>query len=845
MLYPECDSSKGSPHMTELAERYKWLDQQGEAPGAPGVEPRWTSSIKNLVGTAYSASSRVWYTLSHGIVNEVYYPTIDHPQIRDMEFLITDGESFFHEEKRDVEREFAYIDPNAPAARQTTNDPEGRYTLTKETISDPHAAVVLIRGRLEAEPALLGRLKLYALLAPHLDGGGEGNSARVLDVAGKRVIVAWRNGTSLALACDRGFSRASCGFVGASDGWQDLKSNYRMDWEYGSATEGNLALTGEINLEGASRHPVPPAADGSPASKREYVEFVVAIGFGEGHHAALSATLGSLAHGFDSHLDRFVMQWGRVRVPSTLGSHALDGGRLMRVSQNVILTHEDKTYNGAFIASASIPWGYAKGDDDLGGYHLVWTRDMVQSASALLACGRTDTALRALVYLACTQKPDGSFAQNFWVNGTPYWTGIQLDEVAFPIILAWRLWKINGLDKFDVFTFTARAAGFLVRNAPVTQQERWEEAAGYSPSTLAAVITGLICAAELAHAHNDPALGTFLEEHADWLQSHLEEWTVTNDGVLHPEVKRHYMRVRPPACGEPYARPDCAGGMLHLNNRGPGERFEFEPRQIIDAGFLELVRYGVRRADDPLIVDSLKVVDRILKVDAPQGPCWRRYNHDGYGERKGGGAFLTWGQGRAWPLLTGERAHYELAAGHDTTVYVKAIEGFASSGAMLPEQIWDYPEPLVTLGGVVKMGDAAGSAMPLVWAHAEYLKLLRSLEDGVIFDQVSTVAARYGAGPVESKVEIFKLRRQIQSIPAGKMLRIAAAAPFEVRWSADNWQSFEHTGSQSVGYSGHYADLPTSSSGQKQSGQLSFTIFWTDDMRWEGRNFQVKVEPLS
>ncbi len=848
--------------MSQLAPQYKWLEQQGEAPGAPGLEPRWTSSIKNLVGTAYSASSRVWYTLSHGIVNEIYYPTIDRPQVRDMEFLITDGETFFHEEKRDAERTFAYIDPNAPAARQISKDPEGRYTLTKETISDPHAPVVLIRVRVDAEPAMLARLRVYALLAPHLDGGGEGNSARVLEVAGKRVILGWKNANSLALACDRGFSRASCGFVGVSDGWQDLKQDFHMKWEYGSATHGNLALMGEIDLHGKMNSPnIPGSAkrvtDPTAASKSSgRREFVVAIGFGETHHAALSATMGSLAHGFESHLKRFVAQWARVQVPSELGRHSFDSGRLMRVSQNVILTHEDKTYNGAFIASASIPWGYAKGDDDLGGYHLVWTRDMCQSASALLACGRVDTTLRALVYLACTQKPDGSFAQNFWVNGTPYWTGIQLDEVAFPVILAWRLWKIGGLDKFDVLSFTARAAGFLVRHAPITQQERWEEAAGYSPSTLAAVIAGLICAAELVTVYGNPELGTFLEEHADWLQSHLEDWTVTNNGILHPQVKRHYMRVRPPECGEPYARPDCGKGMLHLNNRGPGERYDFEARQIIDAGFLELVRYGIRRADDPIIVDSLKVVDRILKVDAPQGPCWRRYNHDGYGEQKGGGPFLTWGQGRAWPLLTGERAHYELAAGRDTAVYVKAMEGFASAGAMLPEQIWDYQEPLVTTAGVVKMGDPAGSAMPLVWAHAEYLKLLRSLEDGVVFDRISTVEARYGAGPVESKVEIFKLRRQIHSIVAGKVLRIIAGVPFEVHCTLDGWASVQQVNSRSVGHSGSFADLPTiakspsakvgdppAAGEAKQSSQLSFTIFWTEEKRWEGRNFDVKIEP--
>ena len=229
-------------------------------------------------------------------------------------------------------------------------------------------------------------------------------------------------------------------------------------------------------------------------------------------------------------------------------------------------------FSGAFVASASIPWGQVKGDDDLGGYHLVWTRDMVQTATALLACGRAETARRALVYLACTQQVDGGFAQNFWIDGRPYWSGKQLDEVAFPIILAWRLWKAGGLGEMQVFPFVERAAGCLVRHAPITHQERWEENAGYSPSTLAAVIGGLICAAEMARAHESDELGEFLEEYADWIEGHLEDWTVTNDGVLLADVKRHYMRIRPPECGEAYAHESCGKELIQLANRPPGTR---------------------------------------------------------------------------------------------------------------------------------------------------------------------------------------------------------------------------------------------------------------------------------
>ena len=589
-------------------QQYRWLAQQGEAFGAPGMEPRWTSSLKDAVGTAYAASSRIWFTCSHGILNEVYHPTIDRAQVRDMGFLITDGETFVHEEKRDLKTTFEYIHPGALGVLYVNRDPAGRYTLTKEIICDPHHSVILTHVRVEGGVELLKRLKVYALLAPHLDGGGAGNSARAVDIAGHKVLLAWKNEWSLAMSASCGFSRVSCGFVGSSDGWRDLMDNFRMDWEFGSATNGNLALVGELDLKCSSGK-----------SWSDGFEFTVAFGIGEGHHTAAQKTMGALAMPFTEHRRRYITQWQRAAIPEWLAAKSKDQGKLMRISHNLVLAHEDKTYSGAFVASASIPWGQVKGDDDLGGYHLVWTRDMVQTASALLACGRTETARRALVYLCCTQEPDGGFAQNFWIDGTPYWSGIQLDEVAFPIILAWRLWKANGLGDLEGFSFVERAAGFLVRHAPITQQERWEENAGYSPSTLAAVISGLICAAEIARANDSMELAEFLEEYADWIEHHIEDWTVTNNGVLHPEIKRHYMRIRPPECGAAYAHESCGKETIRLANRPPGTRSEFEAREIVDAGFLELVRYGVRRADDPLIVDSVAVVDAVLKRDLPQG----------------------------------------------------------------------------------------------------------------------------------------------------------------------------------------------------------------------------------
>lgn len=807
--------------MSELSVSYRWLNDDGPAFGAPGLEPRWTSSRKDTVGTAYSASSRVWYTMSHGTLNELYYPTIDRPQTRDMELLFTDGETFVHEEKRDLEYSFEYVDGDALAVKMVAQEAGGRYKVTKTIVSNPHFSSVLMHVKVEGDAKLLARMKCYALLAPHLDGGGAGNSARSVDVAGKRCLLAWKNGTSLALGADCGFTRSSCGYVGSSDGYQDLFDDMKMTWQFGLALNGNIAVMGEIDLE-------------------KNKEFTLAIAFGDGDHAALSGLGQSLATPFENHLQRFLLQWSRAASPEKLAEAATDGGTLMRISHNVLLTHEDKTYSGAFIASASIPWGATKGDSDLGGYHLVWTRDMVQTATALLACGRTETALRALVYLASSQRADGSFAQNFWINGTPYWQGIQLDEVAFPIILAWRLWKLNGLGNFDVFPFVERAAAFLVKYAPVTQQERWEETAGYSPSTLATVIAGLVCAADIARAHGSMELGGFLEVYADWIESHLDEWTTTNDGVLLPEVKRHYMRVKPPCPGEPFHDASVPVGCFRIANRGPEERSIFEAREVIDGGFLELVRYGIRRADDPLIVDSLKVVDHCLKYETPNGVCWRRYNHDGYGQKKDGGPYDGWGQGRAWPLLSGERAHYELAVGGDAKSLVTAIERFSSKGGMLPEQVWDEAD-LPSEG--MYFGQSAGSAQPLVWAHSEYLKLLRSLVDGKVFDRISVVEERYAVAKekrrFQNQHEIYSLGRQITRMKAGYTLRIVDGGHFRVVYSLDNWATVNEATATMVGAAGSYVDIPTT-----KPGMIVFTLCWPGEGQpehWLGRNVEITV----
>ncbi len=573
------------------------------ATGAPGILPRWTRSAKDAVCTAYSSSSRLWFTTSAGVLNEIYFPTIDQPQVRDLQFLITDGETFFHEERRHLRSVTEYLDANGLGVRIVSHSPDGRYHLFKEVITDPHLPTLLINTRLEGDEELLKRLHLYVLLAPHLCVGGWGNNGYLTRVVGHEFLSANKNGVWLALAASEPFLRSSCGYVGNTDGWQDIRANFKMDYEFAAALDGNIALTAEIDL-------------------RKSYAFTLGLGFGRELNRAVTTLYQSLASPFPEHRARFLEQWERAcRHIMPLEKFSGDGGVLYHRGAELLLAHEDKSYPGALIASLSIPWGEAKSDEDLGGYHLVWTRDMVNSVTGLAATGDVVTALRALIYLACAQRHDGGFPQNFWIDGRPYWNGIQLDEVSFPIMLAWRMHKQGALKDFDPYPMVLRAAHFLVDNGPPTPQERWEENAGYSPSTLAANISGLICAACFARDRGDLATAQFLEEYADFLEANIETWTVTNEGFLVPGIKRHYVRINPINMADPDADEYLEGKHVFIHNRPPGARAEFPVAEIVDGGFLELVRYGIRKAGDSLMEDSLRVIDTVLKTDFPAGPC--------------------------------------------------------------------------------------------------------------------------------------------------------------------------------------------------------------------------------
>src|SRR5712664_196035 len=559
---------------------------EGVAPGWPGIPPRWTSSAKEGIGTSASYQSRVWFTISHGIINEVYYPRIDQANTRDMELLVADGDRYFSEEKRDTFRKISPLEQGVPGYKLVNSCKTGRFRITKIVITDPERDVLLQKVLFDPLKGKLEDYGVYALLSPHIGNRGYANNGWVGNYKGTPMLYAQREDTSLALACSNPFKRMSCGYVGVSDGWQDDSTNRKMTWSYTNAPDGNIALTAELDLS---------TNDG---------ECVVAVAFGrtpdDAGQKARSAILGD----FDKAQRAFVEGWMESRSLSLdLGKTYETGFDLYRVSNTVLRTHEEKSYPGAVIASLSIPWGFSKGDDDLGGYHLIWPRDLAQAAGGFIASGDTEHARETLLYLMSTQEEDGHWLQNMWLDGSPYWGGVQMDETAFPILVADQLKRVDALSGFDAWPMIRRAAGYLVRNGPVTQRDRWEEDGGYSPFTLAAEIAGLLAAADFAEEKGDYGLACYLRDTADMWNEAIERWNYVTGTKLANRVgvSGYYVRIAS-ANASDIELP--TSGFVSLRNRTLGHD-AVPGEQLVSVDALALVRYGLRSAKDPRILDTV------------------------------------------------------------------------------------------------------------------------------------------------------------------------------------------------------------------------------------------------
>jgi glucoamylase len=806
------------------------VESHSDAPGRPGIPPRWTSSAKAGVGTALSPVSRVWFTLSHGILNEIYYPRVDQACVRDLGLIVTDGRDFFSEEKRHTTHQVAYLAEGIPAYRLVNTCQQGRYRLEKKVLTDPQRDVLLQQIRFIPLLGALADYGLFVLLAPHLGNRGSNNTAWIGHYKGVSMLFGQRAADALALACSAPWLKCSAGFVGVSDGWQDLARHKEMTWTYARAEGGNVALTGQVDLE---------TCGGT---------FVLALGFGRNPAEAGHRALASLLDGFEASREEYVRQWQAWQdMLHPLTEEEPVKRDLYRLSTAVVRTHEAKRFPGGIIASLSVPWGSARRDEDtlaersagLGGYHVVWPRDLVEAAGGLLAAGTRGDACRVLCYLQATQEADGHWPQNMWLDGQLYWEGVQMDETAFPILLVDLARHEGALDSGDLDRFwpmVRRAAAFLVRNGPVTPKDRWEEDPGYSPFTLAVEIAALLVAADLADLNGETVAAAYLRETADVWNANVERWTyVTGTDLARQEgVEGYYVRIAPPEVAEA-ALP--AVGFVPIKNRPPGQNTA-PADHLVSPDTLALVRFGLRAPDDPRIVGTVKVVDALLKVETPCGPAWHRYNGDGYGEHEDGSPFDGIGMGRAWPLLTGQRAHYELAAGRreEATRLLRALEAFAGEGGMLPEQVWDAPD---VPEHELFFGRPTGSAMPLVWAHAEYLKLRRSLHDGQMFDTPPQPVQRYQVDRIGSPHAIWRFNHKLRTMPAGKTLRVETSASARVHWSADGRQAAHSVETHDTGLGMHIADLPTR---ELPAGTtLALTFYWPEADQWEGVDFTVKI----
>ncbi len=792
------------------------MSEPEEAPGRPGIEPHWTSSAKIGVGTATGSASAVWFTLGNGVLNEIYWPEVDSPCTRELAFIVSDGAGFVSDERDRTSHKVEYLAPGVPAFRLTNECKEGRYRLEKEILADPQLDVVLVRTRFHVRDD--SDLKLHVLLAPHLRISGRDNTAWIDTLWGQKILLAQRDGNALALACSVPFLKCSAGYVGVSDGWRDFQQHNDMTWTYPRARCGNVGLTAEIDWK---------KCDGT---------FTLALGFGYDPVGAAHHARASLLDGFSSARREYIRQWQDWQKPlQQLADKKRDNGLdYYRISTAVLHSQQAKKYPGGIVASLSIPWGYARGDQDRGGYHIVWVRDLVQVTGGLLAAGCALGAAKILRFLSVTQEADGSWPQNMWVNGTCYSEGRQMDESAFPILLVATALRERLIDREELerlWPMVRKALGFIVQHGPVTEQDRWEELGGFSPYTIAVEIAALVEAAEFSL---EPELCDYLRETADIWNDSIERWTYARhtELALRYDVDGYYVRITPESA-EGY--PALNGKVNVANTAPPAAMVAYD---MIATDALALVRYGLRAANNPRILNTIKVIDSLLKVETPNGPAWRRYNTDRYGEHADGSAFDGTGTGRAWPLLTGERAHYELTAGRkeEAQRLLKAMEAFSSEGGMIPEQVWDTHD--IPERGLY-CGRPSGSGMPLAWAHAEYIKLLRSLRDGRVFDTPPATQERYIERKVRASFVSWRFCDRIKSIPLDKDLRIEVLAPAIVRWSIDGWESSRDDEATDTHLGVYFVDM--SRAKLPASGSLVFTFFWLGAQRWEGHNFEVAL----
>ena len=711
------------------------------APGGPGALSHFDLARKDCLGTARNTESKVWYTVAGGMLSDVYYPTVDNTNVETLQYIVTDGTSITDLQARDMTYTVeAVTDTGGMACKVTASDKEGLYSIATTYVTDPSRNVVLMRVAFTPKPKNPA-LQLFVRFDPTVNGnggGGGGNggadTATIDETSGHPILVASDPVTAtnaanrnyaqpVFAALDGPFDEASVGFAGSeSDGLEQLDDSHTLTPIHPDAREGNVVGTARLALDGSGKT-------------------LLALGFGATDDEAIGTAADARAAGFDAAFNAYRTGWSAYDATLTnprvekLAVSAAQRKQLKDayyLSANVIKASEDKTFPGAIVASLASPWGQAVSAGDpnntyFGSYREVFARDLYESWTGLVAAGDLDTARDATLFLFERQQlPDGSFPRNSLVNGkvAPDSFGTQLDEVAYPILMAYQL----GLTDAALYEDHIKpAANYVAAHGPAFGVERWEEQSGYSPSTIASEIAGLVAAAELATTNGDADSAAVWLGVADEMQRSVKEWTVTTNGPL-PD-KPYFIRLS--KTGDPNAAIN-----YNVGNGGP----TLDQRAVIDAGFLELVRLGELPANDPDVLRTLRIVDSEIKSTTPSGPGWHRYNGDGYGDRASDGrpwAPSGQGTGHLWPVLSAERAEHSLASGDtaEATSLLVGMRAFASGVGLIPEQDWELKaieadpygtDPTIASIGF-EPGKAAGSASPLTWSAASFVRLTSDL----------------------------------------------------------------------------------------------------------------------
>ncbi len=755
----------------------------GQAPGGPGATSYLDTARKDCFGTARNTTSKVWFTVADGVLSDVFSPTIENTNVSTVQYIVTDGRTFADLQQRDMTYTVSSPDPSGMVCRVTSTDRAHRFRLVSDYITDPARDSVVIHTTLVpmgGSARSVGNLKVYVRYDATIDNTGGGGAANggpndaTVDPATTALVSSDTDAPTGpfsaqvvgALMANQPFLAESSGFVGtADDGLSQLDAHHRLVDDYRSATDGNVVQTARVDV-----------TPGRP--------FTLALGFAPNAGGAIAAARGSAAQRFARTLGQYVAGWRSYdarlhRPPQRLAglTSAQDAAmqRTYWVSANVIKAAEDKTNIGAFVASPTDPWGQSvpAATTHAGWtYREVFARDSYETFTGLLADGDTASARDMTLFLFDrVQQPDGSFPRDSELDGTvaPDTFGLsEIDEVAYPLLMAWEA-GLAGKKSFYQ-AHIRPAADYIVDHGPSTGAERWEEHPGFSPATIASEIAGLVAAGKLATAAGDTARADLYLATADDYQRNVKRWTVTTTG---PDGPRYF--IRESVDGDP--------NTAQTYDLGNGSLSDVDQRSIIDAGFLELTRMGELSARDPDVQASLHVVDSVLESQTASGPGWHRYGikadgaTDGYGDcyvpdpttcsPTGEGWFThAVGSGHLWPLLTGERVEQDLQSGDRAAASGLAVDFQRMTWGLgyVPEQVWEDPDTPASPFGAdpttasigFTNGKAAGSAAPLIWGQAQYLRLVLDLGAGTLLDQPQITRQRYldPAAPADVPVTI-------------------------------------------------------------------------------------------